>query len=445
MKDFEHFYLQTMKLSFFMGTVSSFILLALGFVQNSPGMMGVGGISFALLLFSAIFFALMPSMLKDQATENTLKLTTITLDEMRRGFNEDTCQAICDALLPQVQAIGIEITDTEKVLGYAGFEPERHTVGEQIYTEATREVIKHAKMQTFSAIPDDVNSPNSRRQKSPFVPAGVVVPLMIQDNVVGTIKFFYEKRRDINKAQLEIAWGFGQILSMELSAYELDRLAELTAKAEVKALQAQINPHFLFNTLNTIASFVRTDPVKARNLLREFAVFYRQTLENSESKIPIQKEIEQTKRYLTFEYARFGEERLTQQEQISPLCENVHVPAFIIQPLVENAVRHAMREDQPLNIIIMVGTDGPDCLISVIDDGVGMDQKTVDMLLDKQQTTSSSDKGCGVALRNVAERIEKFYGAGSGLEIMSKLDEGTCVTLRLANVLDTDESKPLGE
>ncbi len=441
MRDFEYFSLRVMKASFIVGTVSSFILLALGFVQNSPGMMGVGGISFALLLFSDIFFALMPVMLKDQATENTLKLTTITLDEMRRGFNEDTCQSICDALLPQVQAIGIEITDTEKVLGYAGFEPERHTVGEKIYTEATREVIKHAKMQTFSAIREDEDSPSRLRQRMAFIPAGVVVPLIVQEKVVGTLKFFYEKRRDINKAQLAIAWGFGQILSMELSAYELDRLAELTAKAEVKALQAQINPHFLFNTLNTIAALVRTDPVKARNLLREFAVFYRQTLENSESKIPIQKEIEQTKRYLTFEYARFGEERLTEYEHISPACEQVRVPAFIIQPLVENAVRHAMPEDKPLNISILVGSDGPDCLISVIDDGVGMEQATIDRLLDREQSTSPSEKGCGVALKNVAERIEKFYGAGSGLEIMSKLDEGTCVTLRLANVLNDENSK----
>ncbi len=438
MKDFEYYYLHVMKLSFFLGTVSSFILLALGFVQNSPGMMGVGGISFALLLFSDVVFALMPSMLKDQATENTLKLTTITLDEMRRGFDQDSCQAICDALLPQVQAIGIEITDTEKVLGYAGFEPERHMLGERIYTEATREVIKHAKMQTFSAIPEDEDRTYRRRQNTTFIPAGVVVPLIVQDKVVGTLKFFYEKRRDINKAQLAIAWGFGQILSMEISSYELDRLAELTAKAEVKALQAQINPHFLFNTLNTIASFVRTDPVKARNLLREFAVFYRQTLENSESKIPIHKEIEQTKRYLTFEYARFGEDRLTDYEHISPACEDVHVPAFIIQPLVENAVRHAMRDDRQLNISILVGSDGPDCLISVIDDGIGMEQETIEKLLDKNQTTSPSEKGCGVALRNVAERIEKFYGAGSGLEIMSKLDEGTCVTLRLANVIKED-------
>ncbi len=87
MRDFEYFSLRVMKASFIVGTVSSFILLALGFVQNSPGMMGVGGISFALLLFSDIFFALMPVMLKDQATENTLKLTTITLDEMNLPVN----------------------------------------------------------------------------------------------------------------------------------------------------------------------------------------------------------------------------------------------------------------------------------------------------------------------------------------------------------------------
>ena len=132
-------------------------------------------------------------------------------------------------------------------------------------------------------------------------PAGIIVPLVVADRPVGTVKLYYRHAHLIDRTQLRIARGLAELLSTQLSAYELDRQAELTARAEVKALQAQINPHFLFNTLNTIASFTRTDPTKARDLLREFSVFYRRTLEGAESNIPLIRELEQVRRYLKIE------------------------------------------------------------------------------------------------------------------------------------------------
>lgn len=120
-------------------------------------------------------------------------------------------------------------------------------------------------------------------------------------------------------------------------------------------------------------------------------------------------------------------------------CENVKVPAFIVQPIVENAVRHAMREEGPLHIDVQVATDGDDVLIAIADDGVGMDEEVIPRLLEEDvpTPTSGSSKGAGIALRNVADRIELFYGEGSGVEIMSKVGSGTCVTLRLVGVAPT--------
>ena len=186
---------------------------------------------------------------------------------------------------------------------------------------------------------------------------GVVVPLLVQDKAVGTVKFYYARDLDIDRTQLAIGQGLGSLLSTQLSAYELDLQAELTARAEVKALQAQINPHFLFNTLNTIASLCRTDPMKAREVLRAFSTFYRRTLESSEKTlIPLERELEQTRRYLTIEKARFGESRIVESEHVEPGCEALPVPSFLVQPIVENAVRHAMRDTGPLNIDIHVAS-----------------------------------------------------------------------------------------
>ncbi|CRH65960.1 sensory histidine kinase AtoS [Chlamydia trachomatis] len=105
----------------------------------------------------------------------------------------------------------------------------------------------------------------------------------------------------------------------------------------------------------------------------------------------------------------------------------------MVQPIVENAVRHAMKDDEPLHIDVLAVVDDCDVLISVCDDGLGMDPETADRLLRSTKTSIAHDpRGTGIALRNVAERIERFYGAGSGVEIVSKLGEGTCVTLRLS-------------
>ena len=106
-----------------------------------------------------------------------------------------------------------------------------------------------------------------------------------------------------------------------------------------------------------------------------------------------------------------------------------------MQPIVENAVRHAMRDEGPLHIDVQVATDGDDVLLAVADDGLGMDEPIARRLLEgSSQDIPKSSNGSGIALRNVAERIERFYGIGSGVEIMSKSGEGTCVTLRLVGV-----------
>lgn len=378
-------------------------------------------------------------MRSSQATEHILSLASKTLDLMRDGLSQPSCQDVCRLLLPETTAIAVAMTDTEGVLAYEGALAADFPPGSPIHTAATLEVLQTGQLGMFQTRGED--DPANTGGKVPELPrnvrGGIVVPLNVQNRTYGTIKFYFRSPADIDRTQLAIARGFGQLLSTQLSTHELDRQAELTAKAEVKALQAQINPHFLFNTINTIAAFTRTDPTQARALLREFAVFYRQTLESSDQLIPLSRELEQTRRYLRFEHARFGEDRIRESEHIAPGCGDVLVPSFIVQPVVENAVRHAMRDDGPLNIDIRADADGDDMLIAVADDGLGMDEATRKSLLASincrhDGTCSKDEKGTGIALRNVSERLERFYGYGSGLDIMSKPGEGTCVTMRLA-------------
>ena len=435
MKWLEQRFIPIVRMGLVVGSILVCYMVWLAWCMGSSRLVMLSATGLVFMLPADIVMIFAPDDLRSRATERTLRMASTTLDKMVSGLTPESCLSVCQVLLPETSAVALAMTDTEKVLAYVGQNSSLYPEGSPIKTCATKQVLESGSMKTFTAITSDEYSDYAGDQKgdAKFIPAGIVVPLVVKDEVVGTIKFYYKRARDIDRTQLAIAWGFGQVLSMELSAHELDRQAELVARAEVKALQAQINPHFLFNTLNTIAALTRTEPLQARDLLREFAVFYRQTLENSESRIPISKELEQTHRYLKFEHARFGEDRIVETQHIESGCQQVLVPSFLIQPIVENAVRHGMRDEGPLHIDIHVATEGSDVLIAVADDGLGMDDKVADLLLQKATGPNKNSKGTGIALRNVAERIEKFYGIGSGIEVMSKPNEGTCVTLRLAD------------
>jgi len=114
------------------------------------------------------------------------------------------------------------------------------------------------------------------------------------------------------------------------------------------------------------------------------------------------------------------------------------VPSFLVQPIVENSVRHAMRDEGPLHIDVHAKVDGEDVLLAVADDGLGMDEDAKARLLEQADMSRGTTGGTGIALRNVAERVERFYGVGSGIEIMSRLGEGTVITLRLADAAPHD-------
>ena len=400
----------------------------------------VAGVGLATVITTASFSLLASDDRRSQTTESILRMASATQFHMRGGLTAEGCQAVCRLLLPETAATAIAMTDNHETLAYAGEATYGIEEGSP-NSDATSEVLENGRLRTVASLEEQ----SGRRSVSAgglvsgavrSYPVGVIVPLTVSERTVGTLKLYYRNGSDIDRTQMAIARGFAELLSSQLSVYELDRQAEMTARAEVKALQAQINPHFLFNTLNTIAAFTRTDPTRARDLLREFAVFYRRTLEGSESSVSLSDELEQTRRYLTIERARFGDDRILWTEDVEPGCEDIKVPQFIIQPLVENAVRHAMREEGPLSIEVQVATDEDDVLIAVADDGVGMTEEVAERLLnpDAYEGPKRESKGTGIALRNVADRVELFYGEGSGVEVMSKVDSGTCVTLRLVGV-----------
>ncbi len=394
------------------------------------------GIAFLEVIFavalsiSSIFlgrFSKSSDKVRADQTNKMLALSGDALDFLHGGLDETTAKRACDVLLPLASASSAAIYGKDGLLGISGCADVWEEFGDPVPTsEAEAGFECGAKFMVCSETTENVAFPTRLK-------ACIVSPLTVQDQLVGMLKLYYPRHSDIGEYQQVLAAGFAVLISNQLGLAELDIKTELATKMELRALQAQINPHFLFNTINTIASFIRTDPRQARVLLREFAIFYRKILEGSQDLITIDLELTQTMRYLGFERARFGSERIQLTSYVEPGLDDLQVPAFIVQPIVENAVGHAMRPDgEPLHIDISVRRSGGDVVISVADDGVGMESTKTATAVKK-----GSSPGAGIALKNVDDRLRSCFGEGSGIHIESELDVGTTVYLTLAGATET--------
>jgi two-component system sensor histidine kinase LytS len=377
-----------------------------------------------------------PDHLRAQQSQTILDIANQSIGHLRKGLAPETAQAVCRLVLSETDASAVAMTDTTTVLGFAGVAEDHHTVGGPIITRATLQVLATGEHEVLESS-DEIGCP---RDECPLV-AAIVVPLTVRDVPVGTLKFYYTSPRLLNETQVALAEGLGTLLSTQLELSELDRQTELATRMELRALQAQINPHFLFNTLNTIAHFIRTDPTEARRLLREFASFYRITLEHDEDLITVAQEIEFTRTYLDLEQARFGD-RLLVDVGVAEDAKAVRIPAFVIQPLVENAIQHGFPAGRPLEIrLTSEGSRG--CLMLLVsDNGVGIEPLELPKVLEP-----GYGRGLGIALKNIHDRLTGHFGPRSGLTISSEVGTGTTVRLtidleyaRVTEAGDTDDA-----
>lgn len=198
-------------------------------------------------------------------------------------------------------------------------------------------------------------------------------------------------------------------------------LAELAATAQLAALRAQINPHFLFNSLNSIAQLIHVDPDKAEACVERLAEIFRYILHRAEQEfVPLSEELQMTQAYLDIERARF-DERLQVTTRIDPRSLRQLIPNLILQPLVENAVKHGLSRKLGVGTVsIDARVDGDTLTLTVGDDGLGMGRAVLDDVYDR-----------GVGLRNLRERMERLYGPAHLPEIHSAPGSGTVVRLRL--------------
>lgn len=357
---------------------------------------------------------------RSEQVRKILRVARQTLPYLRQGLTISSATRVAEAIFPETRAIAIAVTNSNKVLAFVGSGSDHHRQGKKIMTSATREALKTGKTMILSSA-DEIGCP---AKKLCPLKAAIVVPLKQSGDCVGALKFYYGKEGKVSDAEIAIAEGFAHLLETQLELSQISRLETLACQAELKALQAQINPHFFFNVLNTAVSYCRSNPVEARRILLDFSNFFRTTLENGdESLITLDSELNYVTDYLELEKARFGE-RLIYNISVSTKALSWPIPPFTLQPIVENSINHGFPDDRPLIIDVKDHSTQDLRIIEVRDNGNGITAEKLPTVL-----LRGSGDGLGIGLSLINDRLKLLFGEEYGLTVDSVVGSWTSVRI----------------
>lgn len=254
----------------------------------------------------------------------------------------------------------------------------------------------------------------------------ISAPILLDEGKVLALVILVKKNAYSYRADIEFATGLANHFAMQMKIAKMEKQKEELRKAELRTLQSQINPHFLFNSLNTISYFCREKPEKARELLLALSSYFRNMLDDIDYMVTLDTELEHVKAYTMLEEARF-EKRLSIEINADPEALKCCVPNLILQPIVENAVHHgAMQREKGVGkVIVNVKQEEKSTRIDVIDNGPGIDYRIIQSLYGGEKVEHT-----GIGMMNVQQRLIAIYGNGHGLQIISS-EEGTDVRINI--------------
>jgi len=342
-------------------------------------------------------------------SKNVLDLVVEALPHLRRGLGTESASFTARLLYQNLELDACAVVDTRHVLAYVGRGEDHHLVGGPSLTGLTHRVIDTGRPIT-ARTREEIGCPVAG---CPLTSVAIA-PFVVRGNVVGALKL-YRAGAQIDADDERVANGLARVFSVSLEAAELDAREALVTQAELDALRARISPHFLFNTLTTIAALTRRDPGRAHDLLVDFAEYFRDSLAHHAESVPLDEELEHVEQYLRFEHARFGD-KLRVRMDVDPRARVALVPVLSLQPLVENAIGHGVGPKKGGGTVrICAKPDGSRIEIAVTDDGVGFVPGRV------------TPRGLGIGLENVNARLTKIFGPESALRIDSAPGHGTTV------------------
>lgn len=331
---------------------------------------------------------------------------------LREGLDQETADRVTSYMRAVLDAVAVGITDKSgTLLSWDGSANEHYIDME----DAVRTALLTSRRQMIS----HTGLPCPKRGACGMQHA-VIVPILVEEQPGATMIVAGKSRKKLG----EMGDRLAQFVAAHLEAAQLEKSREQLRTAEIKALRAQISPHFVYNALNTISAHINSDPDEARELLHEFADFTRYCFRSDSYFTTLSEELRNIDRYLSIESARYSE-RLGVRLKIAPEVLPVVVPFLLIQPLVENAVQHGLAGKPEGGTVTVIAEDaGTEAVISVEDDGVGMDPKLLDSMRD-------SDSSEHIGLTGVNRRLRQIFAGEYGLMVDTAPDAGTKVTMRI--------------
>jgi len=333
----------------------------------------------------------------EEGVRAALHAAAATLPHLRKGLTRESAGKAIGHLHALTQAVGVLIDDGETVLAADGLPAK----------------------EDLSWLPDServevVHGP------SPFGNT-VIAPLLVGGERIGRLAAFYGPERRLRPEDTRVVSEVAALVSAQVELSALAEQEERLARAELRALRAQISPHFIYNALAAVANSIHTKPEEARELLTEFAEFTRYAFRGNRSYVTLADELHYVQKYLRLEQARFGD-RLQVRVSVAPEVLTAVVPVLSMQPLVENAVRHGVEKAVgPCRVEILGADLDTDVELTVRDGGAGMSAEAASDAL--------AGRGDGIGLANVHARLQSTFGPEYGLEVESTPGEGTVVKM----------------
>ena len=343
-----------------------------------------------------------------------LEIANKTLPYFRETEN---LSEVCKIIAENLGAKATVITDKKNII--AGFSFDKAEITKTaIKSNNTRKVLKTGEV--MLVIKEDDEIIEDFLDISPHIKSCIILPLKEKNDVNGTLKIFFDTAEKITEKNRYLMIGLSHLISTQMEISKVENLISLLKYSELKALQSQINPHFLFNVLNTMTSLIRTNPEKAREVTIDLSNYLRYNLGNNVKSVELIKELNQIDNYIKIEKARFGD-KLNIIYDVDENLYNFQIPSLIIQPLVENSIKHGILKKRENGYVkVIVKKIDKDIEVIIEDDGVGIEQTVIDNL-DKQIQEN-------IGLKNVHQRLKLLYGEGLNIK---KLEQGTRIKFKI--------------
>ena len=348
------------------------------------------------------------------SSELALRIAERTTGLMARGYGRAVAGELADIIRAETGVGAVGITDSQNILAWSGMGADHHVPGREIFSPWTFRALSTRQVVFVDGVREPFACP--LEPKCPLNSV-VVVPLHIDDTVVGTVQLYEGVRHRFRTMNRKLGEGIGALLSAQLVHARYQEQKNLLVTSELKLLQAQVDPHFLFNAINTIIAVTRVDPARARALLVHLSKFFRKNLKRSSDISTLEEELAHVRSYLEIEKARFAD-RLTVETEVAPELLALRLPTFTLQPLIENAIKHGLSKTP---------NPGKARIRAFREDGV----VRIDVEDDAGAWVEPDFRKDGLGMRIVDKRIKNLHGDAYGISVSCVPSELTRVTVRL--------------